>query len=66
MTTTELIKLLTFYEKDSSGKSREMRIYDKEGKLALHEDDCIFTLSFGNGCAGPEISLFISNKQITK
>lgn len=66
MTTTELIKLLERMEKGVSGRSREIRIYkrNKRGKffILMDESEYIEVASTGEGCAGAEISLFITKK----
>lgn len=63
MTTTDLIILLHNFEKGSSERSREIRIY-KKGKnnakiLVFDESDCFGVLSTGDGISGAELSLLI-------
>jgi hypothetical protein len=65
MTTTELIKLLQSVEKGASGRSREITIYKRgrkgELELIISWNERLEILSTGDGCAGAELSLIITN-----
>ena len=65
MTTTELIKMLQSVEKGASNRSREITIYkrDRKGRLKqiLSRNEKLEILSTGDGCAGAELSIIITN-----
>lgn len=65
MTTTELIEILKTVEKGASGRSREISIYKRNRKgeleLIISRNERFEILSTGDGCAGAELSLIITN-----
>lgn len=67
MTTTELIVLLKNHEHGFTGRPREISLQKmkKNGLLVdvMKEEEVLIFSSSGDGCAGAELSLVISNKK---
>lgn len=61
MTTTDLIKILSKYEKDSNGGSRKIEITDINNKMILSGEDDLIRVWVSEGESN-EIRFYINKK----